>query len=348
MSRRIRLIAGLALFALCGGTACATAKLVYTPDELKAEVARRVPGIPAAQVVAPFVIDAAPIAAARNGIGEQNTDLSRIQALLNQLFAPGGFHLRYSWGGTTSVAETLRSSEGNCLALAAVFVNLARALGLKAVYIDASTRVHETRYAGGWTVNAGHITALVTVGYERIGLDFGQMGPIVWYRIIDDLEALAHFYNNRGFELLEAAQDKDESVWRQAEGDFRIAVQLAPRFARAWNNLGIAATHLGRPQESIEHYRKAIASDPELAAPHYNLGSLYLEQGLIAEAIEALEAASRLEPQGSHIQYNLALALLRSGDREGATAALRQAIRLRGVFPEAQAALKGLGATRAR
>jgi tetratricopeptide (TPR) repeat protein len=345
MLHRIRLVAGLALSALCGGTACATTKLAYTQDELKAEVARRVPGLPAADVVAPFLVDPAHALAAREAIGEQNTDLDRTRALVGQLFAPDGFHLRYSWGVTTDVEETLRKSEGNCLALAAVFVGLARAVGLQAVYIDASTRVHETRQGGAWTVNAGHVTAMVISGYERIGLDFGMMGSIVWYRILDDLEALAHFYNNRGFELLEAAQELDESAWLQAERDFRTAVQIAPRFARAWNNLGIAASHLGRQGEAIDHYRTAIANDPQLAAPRNNLGSLYLEQGRVAEALETLAAASRLEPQGSHIQYNLALARLQAGDREGAAEGLRQAIRLRGVFPEAQAALDRLGAS---
>jgi tetratricopeptide (TPR) repeat protein len=225
-----------------------------------------------------------------------------------------------------------------------VFVGLARAAGLQAVYIDASARVHETRQGGAWTVNAGHVTAMVISGQERIGLDFGMMGSIAWYQVLDDLEALAHFYNNRGFEVLEAAQDLDESAWRQAERDFRTAVQIAPRFARAWNNLGIAAGHLGRQDEAVGHYRTAIANDPKLAAPRNNLGSLYLEQGRIAEALETLSEASRLEPQGSHIQYNLALARLQAGDREGAAEGLRQAIRLRGVFPEAQAALERLGA----
>jgi Tfp pilus assembly protein PilF len=161
-------------------------------------------------------------------------------------------------------------------------------------------------------------------------------------------DTLAHFYNNRGFEQLEEAKERDESAWLQAARDFRIAVQIAPRFARAWNNLGIAAAHLGRQDEAIEHYRTAIESDPELAAPRNNLGSLYFARGRIAEALAELDAASRLEPQGSHIHYNLALVRLRAGDREGAAEALRRAIRLRGVFPEAQSALDGLGAEAGR
>jgi len=188
----------------------------------------------------------------------------------------------------------------------------------------------------------------VASGGEKIGLDFGQMGPVTWYRVLDDVEALAHFYNNRGFELLDEAHERGERAWEQAERDFRIAVQIAPRFARAWNNLGIAAAHLGRPAEAIEDYRTAIESDPELAAPRNNLGSIYLAQGKIAEALLALDAASRLEPKGSHIQYNLALARLQAGDKEGAAEALRRAIQLRGDFPEARAALDSLGGSATR
>jgi len=348
MPHRIRLVAGLALSAICGGTACATQKIIYTPGELEAEVARRVPGVLASEVVAPFQIDEAHAAAARNAIVGQSTDVERTRALVLLLFAPRGFHLHYAWGVTTGARETLRRSEGNCLALAAVFVGLARAAGLRAVYIDASTKVHETRYGNSLTVNAGHVTAMVASEREQIGLDFEQMGPIARYRILDDIEALAHFYNNRGFELLEEAQERDESAWLQAERDFRTAVQIAPRFARAWNNLGIAAARLGRPGEAIEHYRTAIKSDPKLAAPRNNLGSLYFAQGRIAEAIEALGEAARLEPRGSHIQYNLALARLQAGDREGAVEALRWAIQLRGAFPEAQAELDRLSTESAR
>jgi predicted Zn-dependent protease len=343
MPHRIRLVAGLALSAVCGGTACATTKFAYTPPELKSEIERRAPSLPAADVVAPFVIDAARVATVRNAIALQDSAFEQTRALVAQLFAQNGFHLRYSWGVTTGAEETLRKSEGNCLALAAVFVGLARAAGLHAVFIDASTRVHETRYWNHWTINTGHVTAMVIAGRDRIGLDFGQMGTIAWYRILDDIEALAHFYNNRGFEQLQEAEERNQSAWAQAARDFRIAVQIAPRFARAWNNLGIAATHLGRPEEAIADYRTAIESDPEMAAPHNNLGSLYFKQNRIAEALAELDAASRLEPQGSHIQYNLALARMRAGDREGAAEALRQAIHLRGVFPEAQSALDRLG-----
>jgi tetratricopeptide (TPR) repeat protein len=347
MPRRAQVAALLTLSVLGGGAGCAIPKLIYTPDELRAEVARRAPDVPREEIVAPYEIDPEHTAMARQAVAQGRTDTERTKALVAAFFDSGKFHLRYSWGVTATAEETLRSSEGNCLSLASVFVGLARAAGLQAYYIDASTRVHETRYQENWTVNTGHVTAMVMAEGERIGLDFGNMGPIRWYRIIDDLEALAHFYNNRGFEVVEKSQEGGAPAdWNRASHDFWLAVQVMPGFARAWNNLGIAAVHLGRVDEAIVDYRSAIDADPLMAAPRNNLGSLYLEQGRVDEAIEALEAASRLDPDGSHIQYNLALARVRVGDRGGAVRALQRAIHLRGHYPEAQAMLDGLAAVR--
>jgi Flp pilus assembly protein TadD len=342
MSRGVLRAVGV-LLSFAGGLGCATAKLAYAPDELKAEVERRAPAIPPAEIVVPFEIGEEQAAAARRVVADGKTDTERTRALVAAFFARDGFHMRYAEGVTADAEETLRTSEGNCLSLASVFVGLARAAGLKAYYIDASTRVHETRYGDGLTVNSGHVTAMVEAEGERIGLDFGRMGPIRWYRVLDDLEALAHFYNNRGFESVERAQERSRPAdWGRASHDFWLAAQVIPTFAPAWNNLGMAAARQGRIEEAIANYRTAIASAPLLAAPHNNLGGLYLEQGQVAEALGALETAARLDPSGPHIQYNLALARLRRGDREGAIRALQRAIDLRGGYPEAQAELDRL------
>jgi Flp pilus assembly protein TadD len=342
MPRGMLLAVGV-LLPFAGGLGCASAKLAYAPDELKAEVGRRAPAIPRAEIVVPFEIGEEQAAAARSVVAEGKTDTERTRALVAAFFAQDGFHMRYAEGVTADAEETLRTSEGNCLSLASVFVGLARAAGLKAYYIDASTRVHETRYGEGLTVNSGHVTAMVEAEGERIGLDFGRMGPIRWYRILDDLEALAHFYNNRGFESVERAQERSRPPdWSRASHDFWLAAQVIPTFAPAWNNLGMAAARQGRIDEAIASYRTAIASAPLLAAPHNNLGGLYLERGQVKEALGALETAARLDPSGPHIQYNLALARLRRGDREGAIRALQRAIDLRGGYPEAQAELDRL------
>jgi tetratricopeptide (TPR) repeat protein len=260
------------------------------------------------------------------------------------MFDPDVYGLRYDASYTTSGAEALRSGRGNCVALASVFIGLARSIGLEARYIDASVAVREVRYGDdGSTINFGHITAQVTTGSEKIGLDFAKLGRFRRYDVLDDLEAVAHFYNNRGYEQVERAREQGEAPdWGEAERLFRLAVVAKPTFARGWNNLGIAAARQGRSSEAATHYRKAASLDPLLAAPRANLGALLLQSGDLPAALKELTAAAEIDPRGAHIQYNLAVARLRSGDRSGAMEALQRTVSLHPTYPGAQALIEQL------
>jgi tetratricopeptide (TPR) repeat protein len=314
--------------ALLGGTSgCTTARLAYSPAELRAEVARRAPDLPAADVVVPYELAAEDRARAEAIVGQLRSVDLKVQALVMAMFDPDQLGLRYADVVTGSAASTLRARRGNCLALASVFVGLARAVGLEAYYIDASTRVHETKYADdGMTVSSGHVTAMVVTPKGNVGLDFAHLGPFAWYRTLDDVEALAHFYNNRAFERIDDARARGAAVdWEEAALDFRRATEVKPEFALAWSNLGMAEADLGREGEAVRHYREAIRRAPALVAPRNNLGTLLLRRGDVAGALEVLEAATALRTSGPHVLYNLALARLRAGDRDGALEALRLA-----------------------
>lgn len=326
MLRPLTILVALAA-TLLGGAGCAVRRVAYSPSDLEAEVARRAPDLPADEVVVPFEVGEAQAKRARELVRGVSSPHLKVARLLEALFDPEVFGLRYVSGVTGDAAETLRRREGNCLALASVFVGLARAVGLEAYYIDASTRVHETRHADdGITVSAGHITAMVVTGTGNVGLDFARLGPFVWYRVLDDVEALAHFYNNRGWETVYLARERgDPADWEAAARDFRRATAVLPTFALAWNNLGLALASGDRDREAAPLYREAIRLDPRLAAPRNNLGALLLRAGANEEALETLEAAAHLASSGPHVLYNLALARLRTGDRAGAVEALRKA-----------------------
>ncbi len=326
MSHRFALAAAAA--ALCaGGAGCAAPRAVYSGSELRAEVARRAPELAPEEVVVPFDVGDAARARAREIAGQLDGAHQKARALVAAMFDPALFGLRYVERVTGDASETLRTGEGNCLALASVFVGLARAVGLEARYIDASTRVHETVHGDdGLTVSSGHVTAMVDTGTGKVGLDFARLGPVTWYRVLDDVEALAHFYNNRAFERVDVARAAGAPPdWGAAEADFRRAVRVTPAFARAWNNVGLAAQAQGRDAEAERAFREAMRRDPRLAAPRNNLGGLLLRRGEVGAALEVLEAAARLPSAGGHVLYNLALARLRAGDREGAITALRRA-----------------------
>lgn len=332
---------GAVALAGCG----ASRKLAYRPDELRALVSARAPELPPGDVTVPFEIGPERAAWARRLVRDAQTDAEEVERLAAAMLDPARLGLRYVPSVTTSAEETLRRSEGNCLALASVFIGLARAAGLQAYYIDASIRVHATRVADdGTAVNEGHVSALVRTASGNFGLDFTRLGTIEWYRVLDDVEALANYYNNRGFEMMDRAESERAPVdWPAVEREFRLAVKVLPSFARAWNNLGVAAARQGRLAEAKANYRAAAGHDPKLAAPHNNLGELHLANGELADAVRELETAAALDPAAPHVQYHLALARLRRGDRAGARQALRRALELRADYPEARALLQELG-----
>lgn len=316
----------------------------YDPAALRAEVASRAPAVPPGELVVPFEVTDVQVERARRLVGTTYSEHERAQRLARALFTPGGFGLRYATGATATAQQTLRQGHGNCLGLASVFVGLARALGLDARYVDASERMQETRYRDhDLVVSSGHVTAIVQLGRERMTFDFGSSEVPRSYRVITDAEALGHFYNDRGYDHLEAAEARGTAVdWEAVQHDFWLSTQVAPRFPEAWSNLGIASARLGRPGEAEAAYREAIRHGPDLAAPRNNLGLLLLARGDAAGAREALEVAARLEPRRAHVQLNLAGARLRVGDRRGALEAARRALELRGDDPEASALLREL------
>jgi tetratricopeptide (TPR) repeat protein len=340
--------APMAALVLLGLGCAGTVRQVYTPDDLRKELLSRGPDIPAADVVVPFELPPEALATAQRLVHNTKSDGDRVEILVQAMFDPDVFGLLYDSSATTSGAEALLLRRGNCVGLASVFIGLARSVGLEARFIDASIDVHETRYGDdGSTINFGHITAQVTtkvmIGSEKIGLDFAKLGRFRRYEVLDDLEAVAHFYNNRGYEQAERAREQGEAQnWGEAERLFRLAVVAKPTFARGWNNLGIAVARQGRSSEAATHYRKAVSLDPLLAAPHANLGALLLQSGDLPAALEELNAAAALDSRGAHIQYNLAVARLRSGDRSGAVEALERALSLHPSYPAAQALMEQL------
>jgi tetratricopeptide (TPR) repeat protein len=63
------------------------------------------------------------------------------------------------------------------------------------------------------------------------------------------------------------------------------AVEIAPRFTEAWNNLGTIAYHARRFADAERYFRRALEHDPGAYPPALNLGGVLLNLGRYLEAL---------------------------------------------------------------
>ena len=107
----------------------------------------------------------------------------------------------------------------------------------------------------------------------------------------------------------------------------RLRGRLAedPDDLQGWIGLGQTSMLLGRIDEAIEGYGRALALDPGLPDVHSALGEAYVlkADGLVTQAArESFEAALALDPSEPRARFYLALVREQDGDREGALVAL--------------------------
>ncbi len=286
-------------------------KLTYGTQELRAEIHRRAPNLASKDIIVPFEIAPEYLAKLKRQISPYMGPSERAQALLKAMFDPGVFGLTYRETVTRTANETIETKGGNCLSLAAVFVGFARALNLRAYFMDASSRVQETREDADMLILTGHITAVVETERGRVAMDFGRrLSPFRIYRVMDDVEAIAHFYNNLGYELISASRGANVDIpWDKVAQKFKMAIMVKHDFARAWNNLGVAKVRMGLDKEARTAYETAASLDKQFSSPLVNLGILLMKRNEPGEAMRVFQRVLKMDPDNPRINLFFALAL---------------------------------------
>jgi tetratricopeptide (TPR) repeat protein len=181
-------------------------------------------------------------------------------------------------------------------------------------------------------------------------------------------------------------QAAQKSLSRRDAGAARAhlerAVEIAPQFCAAWNELGTIAyqsrrypdaeryfrraleadaqayeplvnlggvlLNLGRPDEALQHNLYAVLRRPNDALANSQLGMSYFLRGDLDSAVKYLTASKQLDPAHfSHPQLMLAEIHLRRNEREAAVSELRDFLNRHPDAPEAgevKAQIAGLAA----
>ena len=123
---------------------------------------------------------------------------------------------------------------------------------------------------------------------------------------------------------------------KQAEAEFRRAIELQPDYVTARFNLGEILRQSNRMDEAIQHFRRAIESrhrlsgetDATMALVHFSLASAYEATGSYIEAAKHFRLAGNMDSNcyPGRVQFNLALVLTKSGAVDEARDAFAEAI----------------------
>ena len=156
-----------------------------------------------------------------------------------------------------------------------------------------------------------------------------------WPEAVEAFQALlelyprhAEAYNNLGTVLKELASGDE------AEAAYRAALSLRPDFPEAENNLGILLSSDGKFIEAETRFRRAIEARPDFPEAYNNLGDLLRLAGRLDEAEASARAALRLRPLYASAQVNLGNALRDSGRFGEARECYRQALATEPNHPE--------------
>ena len=109
---------------------------------------------------------------------------------------------------------------------------------------------------------------------------------------------------------------------------YNKALSLKPDYAEAYYNMGTSLAGQGKLAEAIEAYSKALSFKPNFFEAYSNLGLALNEQGKLAEAIEAYNKALSIKPDYAGAHNNLGATFEELGKLEDAEASYIKAIEL--------------------
>src|SRR6266496_1167967 len=93
-----------------------------------------------------------------------------------------------------------------------------------------------------------------------------------------------------------------------AEKHLEHAVELAPQFAQAWNNLGTIAYQTRRFPLAGQRFREALRQDPAAYEPLVNLGGVLVTLHKLDEALEVNVHATLVRPHDALAHSQLGMA----------------------------------------
>jgi tetratricopeptide (TPR) repeat protein len=147
---------------------------------------------------------------------------------------------------------------------------------------------------------AGYRSQSISLSTRR-AMDTPDIGVIVLHRLGADegttvsmISLAAPKDARRAFEKGLAATKKNSAV--EAEKDFRRAIDLYPKYAAAWTELGKIQASRNELVDARQSFDRAIEADPKFLDPFLQIALLAMQAKKWQELAEVTDRAMRLDP----------------------------------------------------
>ncbi len=141
------------------------------------------------------------------------------------------------------------------------------------------------------------------------------------YRVISLPKSAVKEYF-RAHDLMER-QNRDEGI-----AHLKRAVEIAPQFAEAWNDLGSIAFQSKQPAEAEKYFREALRVEPDMHAARLNLAALLMQTGRCEEALPLNLAAAGARPEDAYTNSQTGMNCACLGQDDRALEYLQRALRI--------------------
>jgi Flp pilus assembly protein TadD len=255
-------------------------------------------------------------------VNKKADDKFKLRQLIRAIINSDSFGLTYD-STTRTAAQAFQTRSGNCLSFSNMFVAMARHMGLDVQFQEVDIPPDWTRTSDAYVLNQ-HVNVLVDLRTEVHAVDFNiaDFRTIYDRRLIEDKRALAHFYNNKGVELMQAGEPV------AALTSFRKAIILDDRrFAPAWTNLGILYLRQGHPDYAEAAFIQALRVNSKVDSAMSNLAGFYAWRGDHERAKMLEKRVTRHRLRNPYYRYQLALDAVDAGDFDTAIDHLKYSIR---------------------
>ena len=121
----------------------------------------------------------------------------------------------------------------------------------------------------------------------------------------------------------------------EAVKNFEKALTIKPDYAEVQYNLGLTLQELGQLDAAVQSYKKALTINPDYAEAHNNLGITLKELGQLDSAVQSYKKALTINPDYAEAHNNLGNALMELGQLDAAVTSYEKILAIEPNYAEA-------------